>query len=1133
MLTKYHSSLRARLIQLVLLAILPAIGLILYTAAEERRRASHEAASEALRLARVVSLSHQRLIDSTRQLLVMLSRLPEVRKHEPRACGALFSELLKGYPSYANLGAGNLKGDLFCSAVPLTKPVNMADRSYFRRTLQQRDFAVGEYQTDRVTGRAGLNFAYPVFNELGALDGVVVAALDLTWLNQIVAAGQLSQDSTITVWDHKGTILARYPDSGRWVGKSVPEVDVVKTVLANGEGIAEAVGLDGKKRLYGFTLLGESSESGRIHLTVGIPAEVAFADVDRVLIRNLVAVILVSILALLAAWFGGDVFVLRKLKVLVGVAERLSAGDLSARTGLPHEQTEIGRLTSSLDRMAHNLETRRAEARSSKEQIQKNLEGLRALHDIDLAITSTLDLLPMLNLLLEKIDVALPNAVTTIRLINKETGELEPVACRNIDGDAWHAESRRDVHGLAKIVLENKTAITIANVQTDPRIMDHHFVRRFGVVSYLGIPLIAKAEVLGVISFYTREGHAFNDEEIEFLTTLAGQAAIAIHKVQLYEETKQRADELSALHALTGAATQSLDLNVVLQEAIKKITEIFHFDATRIFLFNAGMDEMEVTAAFEVKPEFWTEVTSCQRGQGVVGTVVETGEVLIFEDIRHDPRYRELAQSKSTEKAGAFFLAAFPIKSKAKNWGALVCVGEKPRKLAGHEINLLTSMTNQIGIAVENVSLYQQTVTKAKELSALYSVAGIASESLDIHIVLRRTMHKVLELFSFDASRIYLRDADGKELGLVAHEGFSEGATPPSNYQIGEGLVGTSVKNGETIIFDDIQSDPKFAQASQKKVMLRFGFRGSFFIPIKVRGECLGVMNFLSKELHHFSESEVHLINAIAYHLGIAVGNANLFSAIKQKTIELEKANKGKNEFLGIVSHELRTPLNVIKGYTELMKDGDLGNINAEQENALLKINSQSMDLLNMINSVLQVTTIEAEAVTVQSHEFNVREVLNNLRSNYDDLVGKELTIRWDYPSELPVVRSDDEKLKAILQNLINNAIKFTEKGNVLVSVRYVPDAKRMDFTVADTGIGIPKERIPFIFDMFEQVDSSTTRRHGGVGLGLYISKTFTELLGGTIAVKSQIGEGSTFIVSLPTALESDLPDSDDSRFSL
>jgi signal transduction histidine kinase len=292
-------------------------------------------------------------------------------------------------------------------------------------------------------------------------------------------------------------------------------------------------------------------------------------------------------------------------------------------------------------------------------------------------------------------------------------------------------------------------------------------------------------------------------------------------------------------------------------------------------------------------------------------------------------------------------------------------------------------------------------------------------------------------------------------------------------------------------------------------------------------------MNFLSKEPHHFSENEVHLINTIAYHLGIAVGNGNLFSQIKQKTTELEKANKGKNEFLGIVSHELRTPLNVIRGYTELIKDGSLGEINAEQENALLKINSQSMDLLSMINSVLQVTTIEAEAVTVQSHEFNVCEFLNNLRFNYDGLVGKELTIRWDYPSELPVMRTDDEKLKAILQNLINNAIKFTEKGDVAVSVRYVFDAKRMDFTVADTGMGIPKERIPFIFDMFEQVDSSSTRRHGGVGLGLYISKKFTELLGGTIEVKSNLEEGSTFTVSLPIALESDLPDSDESRPSL
>lgn len=1114
--TKYHFSLRARLIQLVLLAILPAVGLILYTGAEERRRASRDATSEALRLARVVSISHQRLIDSTRQLLVVLSRLPEVRGHEPRVCGALFSELLKGHPPYANLGATNLKGDIFCSAVPLSKPVNIADRSYFRQTLQQRDFAVGEYQIGRIIGRAGLNFAYPVFDKLGALDGVVFAALDLTWLNQIVAAAHLPRHYTITVWDHKGTILARYPDSARWVGKSVPNVNVVKTVLAKGEGVTEAVGLDGKRRLYGFTWLAESPQGGRIHLTVGIPAEVAFADATRVLIRNLVAVILVSLLALMAAWFGGDVFVLRKLKVLIAVAERLSAGDLSARTGLPHEQTEIGRLTSSVDKMAQNLEARRAEARNSKEQIQKNLERLRALHDIDLAITSTLDRLPMLNLLLEKIDIALPNAVTTIRLVNKETGELEPVACRNIDGDAWRAESHRDVHGLTKIVLENKTAITIASLQTDPRSMNDRFVRRFGLVSYLGIPLIAKTVVVGVISFYTRGEHSFNDEEIEFLTTLAGQSAIAIHNVKLYEETKQRADELSALHALTTAATQSLDLNVVLNEAIKKITEIFHFDATRIFLFNAGMDQLEVKAAFEVKPEFWTQVMISQRGQGIVGTVAETGESLIFEDIRHDPRYRELSQSKISEKAGAFFVAVFPIKTKAKNWGALVCVGEKPRKLEGNEINLLTSMTNQIGIAVENASLYQQTAMKATELSALYSVAGIASESLDIHVILRKTMHKVLEIFGFDASRIYLRDGDGKELRLAAHEGFSEGAIPPSNYQIGEGLVGTSVKNGETIIFDDMQSDPKFAQASQKKVMLRAGFRGSFFIPIKVRGECLGVMNFLSREPHYFPESEAHLINSIAYHLAIAVGNANLFSEVKQKTVELEKANKGKDEFLSIISHELRTPLNIIIGYTTMVKDGAFGEIRPKQEAALATVAKQSGHLLNMVDGLLRVTIIEAGQTKLESEEFNLVDFLDELKSSYEIPLSKEIRLNWNYPLNLPIVTSDSEKLRHILQNLINNAVKFTEKGLVTISARLCSGSNVLECQVTDTGIGIPKEKLPFVFEMFRQVDSSPTRTYGGLGLGLYIVKKYTEVLGGTVEVESEVGKRSVFTLRVP-----------------
>jgi signal transduction histidine kinase len=298
--------------------------------------------------------------------------------------------------------------------------------------------------------------------------------------------------------------------------------------------------------------------------------------------------------------------------------------------------------------------------------------------------------------------------------------------------------------------------------------------------------------------------------------------------------------------------------------------------------------------------------------------------------------------------------------------------------------------------------------------------------------------------------------------------------------------------------------------------MFSAGFRASVLIPIKVRGEGLGVVNFLSKEPHHFSDSDLQLIRAIAYHLGIAVGNAKLFTQIKQKSIELEKANKGKDEFLGIISHELRTPLNVIKGYTEIMLDDIFGELNLEQKKGLQTISNQSAELFGMINGILQVTRIEADAVQAASWDVNLGDLLDELRANYNIPYGKDLKLFWDYSTDLPITKTDDEKLKGVLQNLINNAIKFTEQGSVTISSKYIPAASKIEFKVADTGIGIPQEKIQTIFDMFEQVDSSATRKYSGVGLGLYIVKKFTELLGGGVAAESELGKGSVFTVTLP-----------------
>ena len=1112
----FHSSLRARLIQLVLLAVLPALGVIVYSAGEQRITDSQEARRDALKLVRIVSTSQQRLIDSTQHLLVALSLLPEVRAHNSSTCSDLFSSLLAEYPMYANLGAANVHGEQFCGARLAKMPVNISDRSYFRQALQRRNFAIGEYQIGRATDRATLNLAYPIRATEGRVTGVVFAALDLAWFQQTVGALNLPSYASLAVYDRRGTILARYPDADRLVGKPVPEGELAQIVSARSEGVVEAAGPDGQRRIYGFTSIGDGSREGQIFFHIGVPIGVALANADGLLRRNLAALFLVSLLALLAAWYGGDAFVLGPLRRLLTVTERLRTGDLGARTGLPHRNDEIGRLANSFDEMAKFLQGRRSEAVAAEKRLERNLQRLNALHDIDMAIASTLDLHAVLKILMEKVDLVLPGAVATIRLISKESGKLEAVACRNLDETEWRAANSGSLHEFAKIVLENKIPLTVANVQTDPRNDKRQFAKHFGLVSYLGIPLVAKDQLLGLIAFYTKEEHAFNDDEIEFLSTLAGQSAIAIQNAKLYEETRRSEVEISALHTLTVAATQSLDLDVVLHQTIQKITQLFHFDLTRVFLFNAEMTELGVKAAFEARPEFWREASYFRRGESLVGQVAETGQAFVSADIALDPRYWEMSGNHGASQAGAHFLAMFPIKTKLRTWGVLVCAGTLPRLLKANEINLLESMNNQIGIAVENSTLYQQTAAKAKELATLYSVAGIASESLDINVVLKKTMEKLLVIFNFDAARIYLCNEDSGDLHLVTHYGIPPGVPLVAVYKAGEGHLGRAIETGEAMYVDDMATDTLYNKLAHNKNMLKAGFHSSFLIPLRVRGEGLGVMNFLGKERYHFSEADIQLINAIAYHLGVAVGNARLFSQVNKKTIELETASRGKDEFLGVISHELRTPLNVIKGYTEIMMQGVLGEITPEQKKAVETISNQSMELFNMISGVLQVTRIEADAVHAASWEVNLAELLDELRSNYGIPLGRDLTVSWDYPADLPILWTDDEKLKAVIQNLINNAIKFTEKGKVTVAVRHLAQTRAIEFKISDTGIGIPKEKVETIFDMFQQVDSSATRKFGGVGLGLYIVRKFTELLGGTVAVESEFEQGSTFTVTLP-----------------
>jgi HAMP domain-containing protein len=352
-------SLRTSLLLVVALALAPSRALDIYTTCEMRSGARAEALSDATRLARATSRAGDRLFEATRQILALVARLPEVREQDAAACSALFADLLKSYPQVANLAAARRDGGVFCSGVPTSGGGNVSDRNYFRRAVESRGFSWGEYRVGQVTGKAVINFAYPVLGRSGEVSSVVFTGLDLSWLNRALAEFRLPEGSTLTAVDDAGVVLARYPEGDAWVGRSFPEAPIVRAATADQrDGTVEATGLDGAQRLYAFVPLRAGERDPVAYLYVGIPSASAFAKVNRVANLAVFGFGVALVVALLVTALGSRLLILGPVHHLVGAMRRVGEGDLAARAGVRHGRSEMGQLAAAFDEMAERLERR-------------------------------------------------------------------------------------------------------------------------------------------------------------------------------------------------------------------------------------------------------------------------------------------------------------------------------------------------------------------------------------------------------------------------------------------------------------------------------------------------------------------------------------------------------------------------------------------------------------------------------------------------------------------------------------------------------------------------------------------------------------------------------------------------------
>jgi signal transduction histidine kinase len=334
--------------------------------------------------------------------------------------------------------------------------------------------------------------------------------------------------------------------------------------------------------------------------------------------------------------------------------------------------------------------------------------------------------------------------------------------------------------------------------------------------------------------------------------------------------------------------------------------------------------------------------------------------------------------------------------------------------------------------------------------------------------------------------------------------------------RLGDPVVGECGDRREAVQIADLRAAPS---SPLLDILLRMGVRAILAVPLMHQGDVIGALVVRRNHPGAFSAEIIHLLEAFAAQSAIAVHNARLFEEIAQKSHELEIASQHKSQFVANMSHELRTPLAAILGYAELMQEGFYGAPSEKSMDALTRIKSNGKHLLGLINTVLDIAKIESGQFSLNIAEYALDSVVETVRVATESLAEtKKLSLKTDVAKRLPVGLGDEQRLTQVLLNLVGNAIKFTDTGEVRITATVLNG----HFTVAvtDTGPGIPPEELKRVFEQFHQIDNSNTKAKGGTGLGLAIAKQIVEMHGGRIWVESTLGQGATFQMQLPIRAE-------------
>jgi GAF domain-containing protein len=656
----------------------------------------------------------------------------------------------------------------------------------------------------------------------------------------------------------------------------------------------------------------------------------------------------------------------------------------------------------------------------------------------------------------------------------------------------------------------------------------------------LCVPLVHAGEAIGVIFIRRTEVRPFTERQIELVNTFADQAVIAIENTRLFEEVQARTKELqesleyqTAISNVLGVISRSpSEVHPVLETIAKTARRLC--EADRAIIWRLEKDQFLPAARDIVTPTSFDKLIGeypiAADGTTVAGRAVTEKRAIHIEDFQAEPQLTHLKGALDDPRRT---MLGVPLFGDETALGAIVLTRTMVRPFAQKQIDLVTTFADQAVIAIANARLFEAEQTRTRELTERTRELGetleyqtATSEVLNVISRSPSQLQPVLDTIVETAGRLCQADyalifrlENGKYRLIAASNAEAEFVKhlACTSYDADRGsLVGRVAIAKATIHIPDVLDDREYARGELQKLGK---YRSVLGVPLMRDGQPIGVINLSRTVVQPFTEKQIEVITTFADQAVIAIENARMFSEIAQKSRELEAASQHKSQFVANMSHELRTPLAAMLGYAELLRDGMFGELPEKSIRIIERVQANGKHLLGLINTVLDISKIESGQFNLNLGEYSLDGMVETVRVATESLASaKKLSIRTDVVEGMPCGLGDEPRLTQVLLNLVGNAIKFTDVGEVRISA----GAKNGIFvvSVSDTGPGIPPQEREHIFEKFHQVESTIVSTKGGTGLGLAIAKEIIEMHGGCIWVESIEGRGSTFHMEVPVRVQ-------------